>query len=81
MKEKTEERLNERRSSVFIHKQSTSTNYMWIEEFTPNDDVVFHCCQSDEIVAAESVEIFGVVGQNVGSYHPHESGTRPSVAL
>jgi hypothetical protein len=33
------------------------------------------------MVAEESVEILGVVGQYVGSYQPQESGNRPSVAL
>jgi hypothetical protein len=32
-------------------------------EFTPNDVVVRHCCQSLAMAAAESVERFGVVGQ------------------
>jgi hypothetical protein len=52
-----------------------------IDVFTPKELVVFHCCQSLEIVAAESLEIFGVTGQKVGSYHPQLLDSSPEVAL
>jgi hypothetical protein len=46
-----------------LSTKSRQGHYKPTEEFTPNDVVVLHCCQSLEIVDNKSEETFGIAGQ------------------